>query len=225
MDGERRHTLSDSQIDRELDAAFGIDPSPEFLARVRTRIASDPGLAAESGFSRIRRLFFEPLAGVALVGIVLAVVAPQLLREDLPNPDAHSAARTAVDVRDVEAAKALEPPAQTPVGQTPVGADLQVGPPAGAGVQVGPRPLGRLSPLVESPRTLPLQLSPVLIAEDERHAFEFFVRAVSQGRVPEDVVKRSAESRIQAALTIEPLEIPPLPPLARGAQEGEGQWE
>ena len=43
MDGlGSQHPLSDSQLDRELDAALGIEPSPEFVARVRTRIASEP---------------------------------------------------------------------------------------------------------------------------------------------------------------------------------------
>lgn len=78
----RPQPVSDSQLDREIESAVGIEPSGEFLARVRTRIAADPALVVESGFSRIRRLAFEPLAGVAIVGIVLAVVVPRFMREE-----------------------------------------------------------------------------------------------------------------------------------------------
>ena len=46
MDGTGpQHPLSDSQLDRELESALGIEPSPEFLARVRTRIAAEPELS------------------------------------------------------------------------------------------------------------------------------------------------------------------------------------
>ena len=110
MDGEPQHALSDSQLDRELDAAFGIEPSPEFLARVRTRIASEPGLAAQSGFSRIRRLSVEPLAGVALAGIVLTVVVPQLMRDGAPGQVVHrSAVRTVVEAPEADVHEAPEP--------------------------------------------------------------------------------------------------------------------
>ena len=73
-----QEALSDSQLDRDIESAVGIEPSAEFLARVRMRIAADPALRVESGFSRIRRLSFEPMWGVAIAGIVLALIVPQL---------------------------------------------------------------------------------------------------------------------------------------------------
>jgi len=36
-------SMSDADLDRELSAAMAVDPSPEFLARVRMRIAAEPG--------------------------------------------------------------------------------------------------------------------------------------------------------------------------------------
>jgi hypothetical protein len=208
--------LSDAQLDRDIESALGIEPSPQFLVRVRARIASEPALVVESGFSRIRRLSFEPLAAVAIVGIVLAIVVPQFMREDMTRPSADRVARGVVGA---------------PVVGAPVGADLSTSAqdyrgPAGPPVTVD-AVSRRVAPeaRISEPRTLPLQLSPVLIDDDERRAFEFFIAAVSQGRVPEEVVKRPAESRVETVLLIEPLEIAPLPPLARMAQEGEGQWE
>lgn len=71
--------------------------------------------------------------------------------------------------------------------------------------------------------TLPLQLSPVLFAEDDRRAFALFVTAVTDGTVPEEAVQ--LVEKPMTALVIEPLEIAPLQSLARVAQEGEGRWE
>ena len=42
MDGRRpADPLSDDALDRELDAALNVEPSPEFVARVRTRVAGE----------------------------------------------------------------------------------------------------------------------------------------------------------------------------------------
>jgi hypothetical protein len=42
MDAERRDEITDAALDRELQAMLGVDPSPEFVVRVRTRIADEP---------------------------------------------------------------------------------------------------------------------------------------------------------------------------------------
>jgi hypothetical protein len=74
---EAQAALSDSQLDRDIESAVGIEPSAEFLARVRTRIAAEPEPSAW-------RLSFEPMWGVAIAGIVLALIVPQMLR---PQPN------------------------------------------------------------------------------------------------------------------------------------------
>ena len=50
MDAEdrQREPMTDRVVDRELRALLAVDPSPEFVARIRTRIASEP---APSRFS------------------------------------------------------------------------------------------------------------------------------------------------------------------------------
>src|SRR5262245_45368880 len=40
MDGHRHEALSDEVLEKEIEAALGVDPSPEFLPRLRARIAS-----------------------------------------------------------------------------------------------------------------------------------------------------------------------------------------
>jgi hypothetical protein len=121
--------LTDAQLDRDIELAVGIEPSPEFLARVRTRIATEPAVesgfsrirpavesgfsrirpAVESGFSRIRQLTFEPLWGVAIVGIVLAIVVPQFMRE---ATDRREVARMTPEVADVPRAPMTTPPVE-----------------------------------------------------------------------------------------------------------------
>ena len=74
---EAQAALSDSQLDRDIESAVCIEPSAEFLARVRTRIAAEPEPSAW-------RLSFGPMWGVAIAGIVLALIVPQMLR---PQPN------------------------------------------------------------------------------------------------------------------------------------------
>ena len=41
MDGYRHQELSDETLEKDIEAALGVDPSPEFLPRVRARIANE----------------------------------------------------------------------------------------------------------------------------------------------------------------------------------------
>ena len=206
MDGiGRRQPLTDSQLDRELEDALGVDPAPDFLARVRTRIASepDPALWRLAIVSALRRTSVEPLWAVAIVGIVLAIVVPQFMRENDASSRARAPQMAASFPRAIEGAVPPEMERRTIVRH-------RVEAPAG----------------VELATTLPLQLSRVLFAEDERRAFEFFVAAAGEGRVPEEAVEdMPAQPREVHALSIAPLEIAPLPLLARVAPEGESPWE
>jgi len=195
-----QHPLSDAQLDRELESALGIEPSPEFLARVRTRIAAEPeqSLWRQAVWGR----GVQPLVVAAIVGVVLAVVVPRFMRGGVVvAPGVH---RTPVTQVAVEA---------TPVSPPSSANDL--------------RPIRRrlgVPDRVESPRTVPLQLSPVLFAEEDRVAFGMFVTAVANGRIPETVVQALGEAD-RAPLVIAPLEIDPLPLLtARARTEGETKW-
>jgi hypothetical protein len=238
MDGGRPDTLSDAQLDRELEAALGVEPSPEFLARVRTRVAREPltvesgfsrivesgfsrigesgfsrigesgfSRIGESGFSRIPQLAFEPMWAVATVGIVLAIVVPQVMRDESAPVRVRSVAASAADTAHLsEAVVDIGAQAQ-PVLRNSASRRAPAAPP-------------------EWGRTLPLQLSPVLFAEDDQRVFAMFMEAVGAGRLPEEAVHRPVEEPGEMeGLSIEPLVIAPLPSLARTAREGEDQWE
>ena len=66
-------------LDRELDAALGVDPSPEFLARVRMRVVSEP-IAPRWSLSHL------VLAGSALSVVAYIVVGSLVSVEERPQP-------------------------------------------------------------------------------------------------------------------------------------------
>jgi hypothetical protein len=81
MDGHRNvDAVTDASLDREIESILAVEPSPEFLARVRTRVAEEPGPSAW----RWRWTF--AFAGVA-VAMIVAVVVWQA-RQTAPSSDA-----------------------------------------------------------------------------------------------------------------------------------------
>ena len=230
MDGTGpQRPLGDSQLDRDIESALGIEPSPEFLARARARIAAEP---EPSSWRRayvvfaFRRTSMDPLWGVALVGILMAIVIPQLMRDEPVHPVANTA-------RAVEAGL----PASARAGREATRQAARSGRPAPQTVAANERAglvreQAQQSPVLkravvgnrtEILHTVPLQLSPVMFAEEDRLAFAMFVTAAADGRVPEKVVQARGDEEM-TPLAIAPLVIAPLPTLARLDRQGEGQW-
>ena len=206
MDGTQ-HSMTDSDLDRELESALGVEPSPEFLARVRTRIACEPEASpwrlafVVSGVSRTRRNWVvDPLWAVAMAGIVLAVVIPGWMRKEIPTRPGSAV----VASRDAD--RELLPDIQKPV-------------PSALGV----RPV-RTVRRPEATET-PLRLSAVLFSQDERRALQRLVMAVEEGLVPPlpETVHANDQSGDVRLPRIEPLLIEPLPQLARLEEFGVSQ--
>jgi hypothetical protein len=65
--------VKDAALERELERALAVDPSPEFLVRVRARIADEP--APSRGFGWL-------FAGVAATAVAAAAVAVVMLRPE-----------------------------------------------------------------------------------------------------------------------------------------------
>ena len=193
MDGTRpRPPVTDSQLDAEIESALGVNPSPEFLARVRTRIAVEPQPARW----RLALLgkAVEPLAGVAIVGIVLAIVVPRWMREEQPARLPTSA----------------EAPASRKANFTPDA----FGRSGEAGLTRAVR-----QPVVQVGAT-PLPLSRPLFPEDDRRLMALLLSAVEQGRMaPMPVAGAPPDQPGEPLeLRIEPLVIEPLPQLASAGQ-------
>jgi hypothetical protein len=66
--------MNDAALEREIERALAVDPSPEFLVRVRERIAEQPS-PAPRGFGWL-------IAGVTAAAVAAGVVALVMLRPD-----------------------------------------------------------------------------------------------------------------------------------------------
>lgn len=211
MDGTGpQHSLNDSQLDRELESALGVEPSPEFLARVRTRIAAEPEMSVWR--LAIWRRGVQPGLVMALAAVVLAVVVPSVMRNvKEPMPSRTMVTKNLV-VPVPERVQALAP-AETPKSAA---ADASVSAEGAATLVLE----GVAAPPV------PLQLSQPLFSDDERRAIFQFAVAVEEGRLPPVPAVAEVEEQFSVArkLIIEPLMIDPLPQLARVQKQGEGQW-
>lgn len=109
--------MSAPDIDRDIKASLNVDPSPEFLARVRMRIAEEPRPAR----AQLRWWWIAGPAAAA-VGIVAAVMVIQ------PPTDTSSAAAVAVTSRDVPL------PSPSPIAQPTIAdAPKPAVPPTGVG--------------------------------------------------------------------------------------------
>jgi hypothetical protein len=79
MDGHEHPGLSDDALERDIEAALGVEPSPEFLPRVRARIAAE-----QVGSSR---LWWGPWSWVS-AAVVVALAAGSAWMLSAPNVDA-----------------------------------------------------------------------------------------------------------------------------------------
>ena len=206
----------DSALDREIDAALAVDPSPEFVARIRARIASEP---APASWWQLRWVMLVPVASAAVVVVAAAI----WLQE--PSPE-QVTSRAGNDV--VLAPPALEQPAIPQLEATapprpwsgrrtpPAVARTLSGPPAVARTLSGP-------PVVA--RTLSGPREPeVLISRDEQRGLELLLTAVRDGRITPTLASQlvAPNTATEAAdIAISDIVIQPLQQFA--ALEGEGQ--
>lgn len=108
---DARRPLTDAALDREIQAALDVDPSPAFLARVRQRVAIEP---APAGWWRGPRVASLAAAG-ALVAVAIALWPGRGETPDrvVPQPtfqrDAHAEARVSVPAFEVPAPAARPP--------------------------------------------------------------------------------------------------------------------
>ena len=188
MDGRRPDPLTDTELDRELAAAFAVEPSPEFLARVRTRLASDPGPAP-----RWRLGWFAASAAAATVAVAAVVLTSDMRSVvTLPPPAVERDARPAPE-RVAARVATVAPPARATARSTPAPARVE-------------RAAGE--------RSLP----EVLVSPDEQRAFNLLVAVAQDGRMPglpRHTEVLAGESVAIPDVAIAPLVIEPLPRMAR----------
>lgn len=194
--------LNDTALDRELRRALAVDPSPEFVPRVRMRVAIEP---APAGW-RFSWLACCAAAGVAAVIIVAAIAT----RDRAPVAGAvPSIAKTATGGASIELPKAA---GSTPTGETP--RTVRTGP-----LEHGPRHSLQHA-AVTSLNARARAREPggsdadVLVDVRESNAIRQLILAIRDGRVP--VVQPDLAVATEAApltqIVIPPLTIDPIGP-------------
>jgi hypothetical protein len=186
--------LTDASLDREIESLVAAEPSPEFLARVRARVAEEP----EPRMFRASWLF--AMAG-AVTAVVVALIAWPAV-ESIPRSD------VAVDPPRV--AESVQPAAPT-TSAPEVPAASRRSTPARA-----------VAAATAGGRSIDIDLPDVVIAENEVKTFAWLMASVRQSRfdavVPvapdPDPPLEIKELPALSPVIVEPLEIEPIVQLA-----------
>jgi hypothetical protein len=189
MDHEPADPLNDRALEREIESLLAVDPSPEFLARVRARLATEP-VPSSWGWG-----FGFAVAGAAAVVLIAVLIAPWMRSTPTDLP------RQATVTDDVT----LEPAPPQPTAGVRVRQD--------AGRIAG----GARRVRIQTDAVRGSDVSPfgeVLISADEVRAYEFVVGITRQQRLPAAPAEESVDGALPP-VTIEPLTIEPLPQIAR----------
>jgi hypothetical protein len=198
----------DSGLDRELARALNVDPSPEFLARVRMRVASEPAP------STWRRRWMV-LAGAAAAVVLMAVVMTLWPGADRVSPQ-QAALPDATTAPERQAAPAspsgvsVEPASRPTPPSVPVRAQV-------ARVTGTPTATAPAVPVAaQSPRELP-PFPEVVISADEVRAYQRLLGIVDQQRLPPTPPPARADTGAVDLHDIDlaSLKIEALPPMAR----------
>ena len=213
MDGRRFRPLSDEALDRELEAALQVEPSPEYVARIRTRLASEP--ASSPWFD----WWWVAGAAAAAAVLVLAFVAPWRGGDVAPPPREAGT----LDVR-LPTASAVRRGGSSGARVAEAG---RLGAPSGplaaeagrSGGPSGPQAPDPTAAIVTAGLDIRPPFSEVVISEDEVRAYHRLIAAVVRREMPplpaDAGVERGPSGEVPGLQEIEPLVIEPLPQLAR----------
>jgi hypothetical protein len=197
MDGHQHQALSDEMLEREIEAALGVEPSPEFLPRIRARIANE----------RMHKGWFWSwswrLAGAAAVVAAVAIVGLWTMRDPAP------ARREAQITSPVETTTPSSQPALP--AAAPVASSAEAPKPGSA-------PVVRTA---SSAARRPVMAQPeILVSPDESAALQQLFAAISSRRIETRALPDLASALKPPApieeIVLEPITISPL-----AAVEGE----
>jgi hypothetical protein len=189
--------VNDASLDREIESLLASEPSPEFLARVRTRVAEEPEPR------RWRAPWMLAIAAGAVTAVVVGTIAWPARETVVPSTELTQTAR----VEAVEAAVLPVVPQLPLVGSRPV------------------TPATRISASAPAPdRRIDIDLPEVVIADNEVKTFAALVASVRHSRF--DAAVPAAPNpdtpiEIKELAPVEPLEIEPIVRVAALQTEGE----
>jgi hypothetical protein len=186
-DGRSDNAMTDARLERDIERALAVDPSPEFLARVRAGIAAEPAPSA------------WPFAWTWLAGSAAVVITAAFLvfRPATPQPGV----RLEPTPLPMVTTTAVPPanPAATPLAPSPLAPRIHVR-----------EVTRRRSPSVASATVRTPRGEPeVLIAKDEAAALKHLMRGLRQG-VVEPSAAGDAPSGIQAIQPPTPIVVAPM---------------
>ncbi len=145
MDGHRHVDAVTDPLDREIESMLAVDPSPEFLARMRTRVAEEPGPSAW------RWGWTFAFAGVAVATMVAVVVWQSGQR----------APSSEIPVQLPQVAEAVAPPAPVAVEVERPRASRRAGP------TIRARETANLTPMISPDDARAFELLLSTIRQDE----------------------------------------------------------
>jgi hypothetical protein len=173
--------MDDLELDRELQAALDVTPSPEFVARVRGAVANQRGGFLAGGWSVPAGLGCATFAAV-----VLAVAPWNVSDQPQPGVDAISLAPS-VGQQELVNRQPKERPREP---KAP--------------------PVVRLKPLV-APADETTQIPEVLISQADKRAFEEFVAAIQRHHFTATFEEApSSAPLVLTDVTVSPIAIEPL---------------
>lgn len=197
MDGERySDPVNDASVDGEIESLLAVEPSPEFVARVRAHVAQEP----------------EPRGWRAPWMVAVPVVAAVVIVAMIAWPSRESSPSSGAPVQPPRVAEAVPPVETLPAASEPQRVRRD-------------QPAARAIAVVAAPdRGIDIDLPEVVIADDEVKTFAALVASIRQSRF--DVAVPAAPNpdpplEIKELPPVEPLEIEPIVKLAARQSEGE----
>jgi hypothetical protein len=197
------NSVNDDILTRDLERALAVDPSPEFVARVRARIAEEPSPASPP--------FGWLFAGVAIAAVAAAVVLAVFV--DSP------ARQTAPATAPLLASRSITSSIVVPdVGPAKAGPHEDRGLREGA----GPRTPSFVGSGFSRTYTMPGEPA-ILIDAREMMALQRLIAGVRDARVDLTPLLKEATAAPMVLQPIDGLVIPPITiePLVPGGVEGE----
>jgi hypothetical protein len=195
MDGQRHHdAVNDASLEREIESLLASEPSPEFLARVRTRVGEEPQPR------HWRAPWMLALAAGAVTAVVVGMIAWPAREPVVPSTEPTQTARVERTVPPVVARL-------PPVGSRPAAPTAKV-------IASAPAPQRRVD----------IDLPEVMIADNEVRTFASLVASVRQRRFDAAVPAApnpDTPLEIKELPPVEPLEIEPIVRVAALQTEGE----
>ena len=192
MDGYRHQELTDETLEKDIEAALGVDPSPGFLPRVRARIANER--MQDGWFWSASRW-----ARVAAVVTAVAFIAVWTLRDpSRPSRPAHVVDTPPVESTPPPVDSALPAPAL-------VASSVESSKPVSA-------PVARAERSTRNPAVV--ARPEVLVSLDEAAALRQLIGAIAARQVEAmDIPRLAAESAplpMIEEIVLEPIKLSPL---------------